>query len=229
MTRLITLLAITLTSSMALAKPSLTADLSGQLEDAIRQHCRLTHEATIRVDELRVSNEAVLSNASTLRRIELPKGEDGVGRVAARALLVSDNGSESWTWVHARVETRVPTLVASGPLKRGDVLDSKHLRRALRPVHPNGSATLEELVGKSLTRAIREGDAVRGHMVRSTPAITRGDVVDAELRGARFVVKTTAEATQRGHIGDVIRVRILPHRRVARARIIGRGIVEVLR
>ena len=75
MTRLITLLAITLTSSMALAKPSLTADLSVQLEDAIRQHCRLTQEATVRVDELRVSNEAVLSNASTLRRIEPPRGK----------------------------------------------------------------------------------------------------------------------------------------------------------
>lgn len=229
MTRLLILLVTLLSGSVALASPAHSEALKAQLEQAIRQHCNLTSQATVDVDQVRVSNATVLNDASALKRVELPQGEDGVGRVAARALFASGDGSESWTWVQARVETRVPTLVATTPLKRGDVLDSTQLKRALRPVHPDGVAPLTELVGKALTRSIRAGDAVRAHMVRATSMVSRGDVVSAELRGKTFVVRTTAEAAQKGRLGDVIRVRVMPHRRVMKARILGRGVVEVLR
>ena len=113
-------------SADALAPPLLHRRLPSSaqnLVNASKPKCATARAASLRADisvnHVRISNDALAQGAKAIKRVELPTGEDGLGRVAAKALLVGTDGRETWTWVQAQVEASVPTVVAARALTRG--------------------------------------------------------------------------------------------------------------
>jgi len=82
-------------SSPALAAPDLTGPLGQQLEDAVRHRAGLDERADVHVASVRISGADLAARGTHIKRVELPTGEDGLGRVAAKALIVNADGSEA--------------------------------------------------------------------------------------------------------------------------------------
>ncbi len=211
------------------AGPNLTQALGQQLEREVRHRADLHADADIVVDRLRVSNTALAANARSIKRIELPVGEDGLGRVAAKALLIGRDGSESWTWVQAHVDASVPTVVAARSLNRGETIKRSDVALAMLPVHRQNLTETNLSVGQVLKRSVRAGEPVRNSWLTRAYAVNRGDIVETTVRRGSIVARGSAEVSERGRVGDIIRVKVTSSRRTLRARVLDNQRVEVIR
>ena len=227
---LLTLLALlTWVSPVAQAGPNLTRSLGQQLEREVRHRADLHADADIIVGQLRISNSALAAKATSIKRIELPVGEDGLGRVAAKALLVGSDGVESWTWVQAHVDASVPTVVAARSLTRGETISPADVEMTMLPVHRQNLTDATTSVGQVLKRSVRAGEPVRTSWLTRAWAVNRGDIVETMVRRGAILARGSAEVSQRGRVGDVIRVKVTSSRRTLRARVLDNQRVEVIR
>jgi flagella basal body P-ring formation protein FlgA len=229
-TTLPTLLAVLLWAiPVAQAGPSLTQSLSQQLEREVRHRAELHADADVVVDRLRISNSALAASAMSIKRIELPIGEDGLGRVAAKALLVGPDGRESWAWVQAHVDASVPTVVASRSLDRGQTITRSDVQLTMLPVHRQNLTEPSTSVGQVLKRSIRAGEPVRDSWIARAYAVKRGDIVETTVRRGAILARGSAEVSERGRVGDIIRVKVTSSHRTLRARVLDHQRVEVIR
>ena len=230
MTRLtLILLVLSWACPAALATPDLTSALGDQLEREVRHRAELHADADVVVGQLRFSNTLMAQGARTVKRVELPVGEDGLGRVAAKALLIGADGREAWTWVQAHVDASVPTVVASRSLKRGETITPDDVELTMLPVHRQNVTQASTPIGHVLKRAIRAGEPLRSTWFARAYVLKRGDVVATLFRRGAIAARGKAEVTQRGRIGDIIRVKVAASRRTLRARVLDNQRVEVIR
>lgn len=213
----------------AQAAPNLTRDLGQRLESEVRHRAQLPAQAEVVVNQVRISNDVLAQGARAIRRVELPNGEDGLGRVAAKALLIGNDGSEAWTWVQAQVDASVPTVVASRALERGQTLSPGDLTLAMLPIHRQSLGDVAPVVGQVLRRDVRAGEAVRGSWLTRAFAVQRGDMVETVIRRGAVVARGHAQIVERGRVGDIVRVQVGSSRRTLRARVIDNRRVEVIR
>jgi flagella basal body P-ring formation protein FlgA len=85
-----------------------------------------------------------------------------------------------------------------------------------------------EVVGLEARRAIAAGEPLTDAVVRVPPVVQSGDEVAVTLTLGQVAVTGVGIASGSGHEGDVIRVLSPTSRRPLKARITGRGAVEVL-
>lgn len=118
----------------------------------------------------------------------------------------------------ARRDLERGTLLAAGDfeLVRGDIG-----RAVLRPCPT-------DLVGSRLLRGLAEGEVVSPAAVMVSPLVRSGDAVVTRVRVPGVEVSGRAVASQSGALGDVIRVVNTESGRALRARVTGRGEVEVI-
>lgn len=229
-TTLPTLLAILLWAiPVAQAGLNLTQSLGLRLEAEVRHRAGLHVDAELFIEQLRVSNSALAARATSVKRVELPVGEDGLGRVAAKALLVSSDGSERWTWLEAHVDATVPTVVASRALTRGETVTRGDVELAMLPVHRQSLTEPDRSIGQVLKRAVRAGEPVRSSWLTRAYAVKRGDIVETMVRRGAIVARGSAEVSERGRVGDIIRIKVVSSRRTLRARVLDDQHVEVVR
>ncbi len=221
------LLAISATPS--LAQGDLTGALGLQLEREIRHRSELPAEAQVHIAQLRIANDTLAARARSVQRVELPLGEDGLGRVAARALLQDRDGSQTWTWVQARVDASAPTVVATRTLARGAAIASGDVELAPRPVSIRNVTKITAAVGRVLKRTVRAGEPMRSTWLAEPLAVRRGDQVEIVVRRGVVTARGTAEAIEHGSLGDVIRLRRSPRSKLIKGRITGQRRVEVIR
>lgn len=217
------------TPPVALAAPDLTGSLGSELEREVRLRAQLGDSADVHVAGVRIGDESLAKRATTVKRIALPTGEDGLGRIAAKALLVAADGSETWTWIQAHVEATVPTVVATHALVRGEIINASDLEMTMLPVHHQNVTTATAPVGQVLKRAVRAGEPLRSTWFAAPLAVKRGDRVEIIVRRGALMARGVAEAAERGRIGDIIRVKVASSRRMLRARVLGNQRVEVIR
>jgi flagella basal body P-ring formation protein FlgA len=102
------------------------------------------------------------------------------------------------------------TLVAATPLAAGAVLTAQDLREQeieLTREAPGLLRDMAQLQGRTLTRALAQGQALRADTVRQTAAIQAGDYVRLRIAGPGFSVLASGQALGAAADGQPLRVR----------------------
>ena len=122
-----------------------------------------------------------------------------------------------------------PALVLTRSLRRGDVInDADVMIRQIRVNRPGVFASrASEVVGRSITRNLSQGEPLPLNLVINTPIIERGNSVTILVRSGGFVVRARGEAMENGAIGDTIRVRNVSSRTIVTAVVVTDDTVEV--
>lgn len=138
-------------------------------------------------------------------------------------------------WARVKVLVRSARVVAAADLQQGCLLEAAQLRlveieELPAPQDARGArfaASLEQLVGKVLRRAVRAGTPLGAAWLEAAKEVNRGDRVRVEVRsgGARLEVEGVAEAA--GVAGEAIPVRNPESKRSFRARVEGKRKVSV--
>lgn len=102
------------------------------------------------------------------------------------------------------------TLVAAAPLAAGAVLSAADLREQEVELTREPAGLLRELAqlqGRTLTRPLAMGQALRADMVRLPHAVQAGDSVRLRISGAGFAVMASGQALSAAAEGQQLRVR----------------------
>jgi len=103
-----------------------------------------------------------------------------------------------------------PALVASTPLSAGTVPTSSDVREQEVELTREGSGLLHdahELQGRTLSRPVAAGQALRADMLRITPVLQAGEPVRLRIQGPGFAITASAVALASAGEGQGIRVR----------------------
>jgi flagella basal body P-ring formation protein FlgA len=145
------------------------------------------------------------------RRIEpqLPARGSLWGRT--RIGLRCVEGERPWqVWLPVVVTVHAPALVPVRQLAAGTVLAAEHLQVAEVDWAAEPQAPLvraEELIGRTLSRTLQPGQALRQGDLRQRQWFAAGDTVQVRARGDGFVVAGEAQALGHGLEGHPVRVR----------------------
>jgi len=122
-----------------------------------------------------------------------------------------------------------PALILTRSLRRGDIISEADITvRQIRVSRPGVFASrVSDVVGRSITRNLSQGEALPLNLVIDTPIIERGKSVTILVRSGGLVVKTRGEAMESGALGDTIRVRNITSRTVVTAVVVTDDTVEV--
>ena len=208
------------------AAPSTT--LESRFEAAVRARGNLPEAAVVTLNDMRVSGPSDACHGSALQRLDLPRGEDGLGRVSARAWFANGDSSATMCWVHARVEVVLPTLVLAHDLTRGEPITAGDLTFELLPMTRHTVCDSQRVMGRVLRRAMRRGELLREDLLQAADVVQRGDRVQASILRGVLKLTTAATALSRGAVGEEIRIRTLAADRVLTARVVDPNTVEIV-
>ncbi len=129
---------------------------------------------------------------------------------AVYSAVVEDEAGKRRTLVcDVKYDTLVKVFVSSRPLSRGTMITKKDFyalpQRASRV--PVGSVTdPSELLGKRLKTSIGKGVVFRTRYLEDGVTVKRGQKVKIEIRGGSVVITAPGKLSERGKIGEVVRV-----------------------
>jgi len=123
-----------------------------------------------------------------------------------------------------------PALVLTRSVRRGDVLREADITvRQIRVNRPGVYASkASDVVGRTVTRNLSQGEALTLNLIIDTPIIERGKSVTIVVRSGSLVVRTSGEAMESGALGDVIRVRNTTSGAMLTAVVVADDTVEVV-
>ncbi|PIE17288.1 MAG: flagella basal body P-ring formation protein FlgA [Proteobacteria bacterium] len=226
------LLAVALTAAppapRALAADGVEQALRTALVDTLRERHRLGSDARLDIEELQAARRGALAGASAVVALDVPRRSSVDGPITFRATVRHPSRGVEKVWVRARVAALLPTVVARHDVPRGAQLTLDDLELAQRPDRPGRVADAALAVGRLTRRALREGDAVDGELLRLPAVVRRGDSVAVVVRGRGFSIKTRATALGGGGVGAEVTVRVNRNNRLVATRIVAPGEVEVL-
>lgn len=139
----------------------------------------------------------------------LPPGAQlwGSTRLGVRCL----EGAKRWTvFLPVQVQAWGPAWVLKGPVMPGQRLDAQDAMRTEVDWAQSSSAVLTEpgdWVGKTATRQLGPGLALRQDMVRAAQLFTSGAQVRVVAQGSGFAITTQGWAVSPGVVGEPARVR----------------------
>jgi len=132
--------------------------------------------------------------------------------------------------VNGRVEPMISVPVLRNHAMPGEVIsrdDIEWHRVEARRAGPSTISRLDDLIGRTPRRPINAGQAVRLTDVRPNYVIGKGDLVTIILKAGTMTLTASAEALEKGAVGDVIRVRNNHSRRILETRVLGADTVTV--
>jgi len=151
-----------------------------------------------------------------------------IGRVTTK---VSCEQPHSWgIYVPVMVNLYRPVWVASQPLPRGhrltpaDIKQQEHLVSRLAQGYIQQS---QQIVGQELRRPLRMGQVFTTHSLQAPQIIHKGDDVMIIAKTGTLSIRTAGTALANGRTGQQINVRNKGSKRIVKARIVGKGLVEV--
>lgn len=160
--------------------------------------------------DVRVVSLDALAQVAPCRRTEpfMPTGGRLWGR-SAIGLRCTDGATWS-VMVPVVVTAWGRAVVAAAPMPAGTVVSTQDLREGEIELTREGMGVARDaqaLVGRTLTRAVMPGQAVRVDMVRATPVVQAGDPVRLRIAGTGFVVMSSGQAMNTASDGQTVRVR----------------------
>ncbi len=129
-----------------------------------------------------------------------------------------------------RVTVKVPALVLTRPMGRGEVLEMSDLAFAkiVRPRHGEAVPAFEEAIGFAIGRALKAGDPVLAGDLMRPVVMERGAPVTLVHRTGRMVLTARGNALKSARIDDIIDVLNTQSRRIVQARVTGPQEAEAL-
>lgn len=200
-----------------------------QVEQAVRAHW-LAHAETRGWKTPEVSVK-LGSRAPANLQCERPVAVDlGDARHPTRMpLKVSCPDTPGWTHEFvARVALDAEVLVSAGTLGAGKALTAADVRPERRDVTQMADAIgiVEEAVGQSSRRALREGQVLQARLLNKAVLVKRGAAVRIVARHGGVSVQNAGESLQAGSLGDLVRVRNTASGKTLSARVVDEGVVE---
>jgi flagella basal body P-ring formation protein FlgA len=167
--------------------------------------------------------EAIPQPASVVSLRYLP----GTGAFSARFAIV---GIEQPLDVSGNIEMMIEAPHLTGTFPAGAILSADDI--AMRPIplrfaESTGIARLEDLVGKALKRASRDGMVLKASDVSSPLTISKNDLVTIYFRQGPMTLTVKGQAVTGATIGAPVQVINLMSKRVISATAIAAGAVEV--
>ncbi len=139
----------------------------------------------------------------------LPQNSRPLGKT--RIGLRCVQGAKAWNvYLPITVKLLAPSLVATGALPAGTVLEARHLRRAEIDLaeHPSPAIGLSEAaLGRTLGHGLAAGDALRQADLRQRQWFRAGDMVRVVAAGPGFAISSQAQAIDAGVEGQPVRAR----------------------
>jgi flagella basal body P-ring formation protein FlgA len=124
--------------------------------------------------------------------------------------------------------TKIP--VAARRILKGEIINKYDLRwlkiRTSR-LQNDAISNLEDLIGKTPKRGIREGQTIRSSAIQKPVLIKKGSLVTIILRAKKMLLTAQGKALQPGSEGDVIRIANTQSNQTIEAEVIGSGRVAV--
>ena len=220
-------------SPLACAAATLPEQLIGASRDFLEQavsdylqRSEISGRHEIQINRLDPRLRLPLCDRELTASLESPA--QPIGRVTLR---VRCDGSSPWTvFVPGQVKLYRDVVTAIRPLKRESVLTQQDVALTERDVgllNQGYLTSLQQAVGKKLTRPLQPDQVVAPAHVEQAEAIRKGDRVVISARSATITVRMPGEALSDGAIGRQISVRNQRSQRVVKARVTGPGQVEV--
>jgi flagella basal body P-ring formation protein FlgA len=120
--------------------------------------------------------------------------------------------------------TEIP--VAARRILKGEIINKSDLRwlkvRTSR-LQNDAISNLEELIGKTPKRGIREGQAIRSSAIQRPILVKKGSLVTIILRAKKMLLTARGKALQSGSKGDVIRIANTQSNHTIEAEVTGSG------
>ena len=124
--------------------------------------------------------------------------------------------------------TEIP--VAARRLLKGEIIiksDLRWLKVRTSRLQNDAVSNLEDLIGKTPKRGIREGQPIRASAVRRPILVEKGSSVTIILRAKKMLLTARGKALQHGSEGDVIRISNTQSNQTIEAEVVGSGRVAV--
>lgn len=132
--------------------------------------------------------------------------------------------------IRGKIEARANIITTAIPVKKGTILAPRHLKETVMDISElkDPGFSVDEFLGKKITRSVRAGSPVQISMVESLPVIHRGEKVKIVIQSGSMLLTATGLAHSDGKIDDLIRVQNINSNKVVFGRVAGPGIVEVI-
>lgn len=124
--------------------------------------------------------------------------------------------------------TEVP--VAARRLLKGEIInkgDLRWVRVRTNRLQNDAVSNLQDLIGKSPRRGIREGQPIRTSAIQDPVLVEKGSLVTIVLRARKMYLTAQGKAMQPGSRGDVIRISNTQSNKTIEAEVVGAGRVAV--
>lgn len=158
----------------------------------------------------------------------LPPGGQRQGNTAVG---VRCSGPRPWSiYVPARVRVVKKVAVVTHPLPRGSVIHSRDIELVPRDTSSLTAGFFRDrsaVVGKVVTNAVAAGAVLTPQIVKFPLAVHRGERVTLLAQTAGVQVRMAGKAMADGALGQRIRVRSLPSKRIVEGVVRRDGIVSV--
>ncbi|MBL67938.1 MAG: flagella basal body P-ring formation protein FlgA [Verrucomicrobiales bacterium] len=145
------------------------------------------------------------------------------------ALSANERRLGEWT-VYYRTKLYRDVWVANAPAQTGTLLNEVELRRERRDVinvrQPlwDGSKPEARL---SLRQGVASGSLIYERMLKSTPVVKRGQVVQAFVQIRALSVRMKVEVLEDGAPGETVRMRNLQNNKVIRGTVINENFIRI--
>jgi flagella basal body P-ring formation protein FlgA len=173
---------------------------------------------------LSINAEAVVDPARLINLRYMPQSGD----FSARFLVAGKDEPVDVTGT-IDIMVQAPHLIDTEPA--GTVLTPGDIEMRLVPLttaETSGSARMEDLVGKALTRQSRAGMLLKVSDVRPPEMISRNDVVTVFLRTGPMTLTVKGQAMSAAAIGDTIPVLNLMSKKVLYGKATAEGTIEII-
>lgn len=151
-----------------------------------------------------------------------------------RMVEVRCTDAPGWrVFVPVRVRREADVVVLTSPARAGVAIDPAQLAVQRRDLGASSGATFsspDAVIGQSPRRSLPAGTVLTtADLVASTSLLRRGDPVVLVSKAGSIEVRVAGRALGPAAPGGVVAVENTESRRVIRGRLIGEGVVEVLR
>ena len=202
--------------------------ITAALTESVEDHPELVPGSRVRLSHVRAASAGILARAKGIQRIEIAKGQGPVGLITARVWLDVPSDPGVWTWVRARSQALVPTVVTLRDIERGATLTRADVEVVHKSPHPRSHSNPHDVVGKRTRRQLKSGDVVLASWIDVAPLVQRGDPIEAAIQSGGLNVSARAIAMQRGGPGEIIRLKISTTGRIIQGRILSAKQAEVI-
>lgn len=176
------------------------------------------------------ASEARVDPALRLAACSVPLAASATGPRTAR---VACNDTPGWRiYVPVRVSRQAAVAVLTRPVAAGEAISADDVavrRRGIGATDPLTLVDPEQVVGQTATRALAPGAALADEDLARGRLLQRGDPVVLVSRSGGIEVRMQGRALGRAAPGETVAVENTGSRRIVRGRLVGDGLVEVMR